>query len=148
MKDVIISIKGRQSYHETEEMDKVELITTGKYRHHGGETVFSYMESEMTGENSTFTVFRVSPQAAILTREGATTAQMIFEQGKKNIFLHETPWGTMTMGLDTRRLAHGLGESGGKMEIDYMIDIDSAVVGEHGLVIDIREPGKASEIAT
>jgi uncharacterized beta-barrel protein YwiB (DUF1934 family) len=140
MKDVIISIKGAQAPYMADE-DSIELITNGEYAHESGETVFSYMESEMTGMEGTRTTFRVSPHMVTLTREGTLNAQMVFEQGKKHLFLYETPHGAMSMGVDTRRLSTGLGDSGGEMEIDYTIDVDSVVVSENSFVISVREPG-------
>jgi len=144
MKDVIISIKGSQGMGRDfqDDAESIELITSGEYSHGGSETVFSYMESEVTGMEGTRTTFRVDPQMVTLTREGATNAQMVFEQGKKHVFLYETPYGATSMGVDTRRLTHGLDEGGGKMEIDYIIDVDSVVVSENSFVISVRASGE------
>jgi len=143
MKDVIISIKGLQGAGAdwADETDAIELITNGEYTHDGTEAEFSYMESEVTGMEGTRTTFRVSPQMVTLTREGSLNAQMVFEQGKKHVFLYETPYGAATMGIDTKRLRCGLGDTGGKMEIDYTIDLDSVVVSESSFVIHVRETG-------
>ena len=142
MKDVIISIKGTQGPYFDDEADRIELITSGEYTHEGTETVFSYMESEMTGMEGTRTTFRVNPQKVTLTREGTLNAQMVFEEGKKHLFLYETPYGATSMGVGTRRLRDRLGESGGEMEIDYTIDVDSVVVSENSFIISVRESGK------
>ncbi|MCL2563226.1 MAG: DUF1934 domain-containing protein [Oscillospiraceae bacterium] len=138
MRDVIISIKGAQRPYLAEE-DRVEFITGGEYWSDGTETMFTYMESEMTGMEGTRTTFRISPHSVVLTREGSTNAQMIFEQGKKHLFLYETPYGATSMGVDTRRLMTGLDASGGEMEIDYTIDVDSVVVSENSFIIRVRE---------
>ncbi|MCL2827274.1 MAG: DUF1934 domain-containing protein [Oscillospiraceae bacterium] len=145
MKDVIISIKGAQGMGRNlqDDAESVELITSGEYSHGGGETVFSYMESEVTGMVGTRTTFRIDPRMVTLTREGTTNAQMVFEQGKKHVFLYETPYGATSMGVDTRRLTHGLDEGGGKMEIDYIIDVDSVVISENSFVINVREPSES-----
>ena len=139
MKDVIISIKGTQAPHLADE-DSIELITGGEYRHDAPETVFTYLESEVTGMEGTRTTFHVRPDMVTLTREGATNAQMVFEPGKKHVFLYETPYGAMSMGVDTRRLVSALGADGGEMAIDYTIDVDSVVVSENSFVINVREP--------
>jgi len=141
MKDVIISIKGIQRPDLAEE-DSVEFITSGAYCHTGAETVFSYMESEITGMEGTRTTFRVRPEQVTLTREGSTNAQMVFERGKKRLFLYETPYGATAMGVNTRRIRTGLGTTGGEMEIDYAIDVDSVVVSENSFKISVREPSK------
>jgi len=141
MKDVIISIKGTQGHSPglTDEAEAIELITSGEYSHRDAETIFSYMESEMTGMEGTRTTFCVNPDKVTLTREGTLNTQMVFEQGKKHVFLYETPYGATSMGVDTRRLKSKLGEAGGKMEIDYVIDVDSVVVSENSFIISVRE---------
>lgn len=143
MKDVIISIKGLQGAgpHHSDETDAIELITSGEYAHTDTETKFSYMESEVTGMEGTRTTFRIEPRMVTLTREGTFNAQMMFEQGKKHVFLYETPYGAAAMGVDTKRLRCGLGDTGGILEIDYTIDLDSVVVSENSFVIQVREPG-------
>ena len=143
MKDVLISIKGLQGAgpYLVDETDTIELITSGEYAQEDAEIVFSYMESEMTGMEGTRTTFRISPHQVTLTREGTLNAQMVFEQGKKHVFLYETPFGATSMGVDTKRLVHNLGEQGGEMEIDYTIDVDSVIVSENSFIISVREAG-------
>ena len=147
MQEAIITIKGIQGAgpYLVDETDAIELITSGEYAHEGTETVFSYMESEMTGLEGTRTTFRVSPHKVTLTREGTLNAQMMFEQGKKHLFLYETPYGATAMGVDTRRLTCALGAEGGEMEIDYTIDVDSVVVSENSFVISVRKSGTGSK---
>ena len=123
-----------------DDADGVELITSGEYSHQGGKTVFSYMESEVTGMEGTRTTFQVDPKMVTLTREGTMNAQMVFEPGKKHVFLYETPYGATSMGVDTRRLTHGLGANGGDMQIDYIIDVDSVVISENSFIIHVRTP--------
>jgi len=145
MKDVIISIKGTQN---TGNDEAIEFITCGELWHEGAITAFSYMESEMTGLEGTCTTFRVSPERIILTREGTTNAEMVFEQGKKHVFLYETPHGVTSLGLDTRRLACQLGATGGDMELQYIVDIDSSIVSENSFSINVREPNSTPPTST
>lgn len=147
MKDVIISIKGIQGAGPdlTEETDAIELITSGEYAHSEEETVFSYMESEMTGMEGTRTTFRVGGKVVTLTREGTMNSQMVFQQGRKHVFLYETPYGSTSMGVDTHRIQAALDAGGGDMEIDYTIDVDSVVVSQNSFVIHVREPGQPQQ---
>lgn len=145
MKNVIISIQGRQQADGDAAPDNLEFITNGTYCHQNGEVTLSYMESEMTGMPGTRTTFRVRPDAVTLTREGQMNSQMIFQTGKKNVFLYETPYGAMSMGVHTRRMRQGLDEMGGKLELNYAIDVDNLIVSENSFVIKVRESGKEQE---
>lgn len=140
MKDVLISIKGIQdigNYTDSEE-DAIELVTSGKYSCEDGETVFFYMESEMTGMEGTKTTFRITPEVVTLEREGTTNSQMVFQKGKKHIFLYDTEFGSLAFGVNTRQLTSGLNGSGGDMRIDYTLDMDSVVVSQNSVVINVK----------
>jgi len=139
-KDVIISITGTES--EEFGGDSFELVTDGKYRFADGSGRFSYMESTLTGLIGTRTSFTVDRFGAVMLREGSQNSRMIFEEGKKHLFLYDTPFGSTTMGVNTSRLRSELGEHGGGMEIDYIVDFEHAVVGRHSLKIDVREQMK------
>ena len=65
---------------------------------------------------------------------------MEFEEGKKRYFPYETPFGSATMGLNTRRIVNRLGLHGGEIEIDYSVDMDQTVVGRNRFFIRVQEP--------
>ena len=143
MKDVIISITGSQ-YSTPEDGDAIELVTDGKYCFKNGSGRLTYQESELTGMAGTKTSFTFSPDEVVLSREGTLTSCMIFRQGTKNTFLYDTPYGSTTMGLDTHSIRSTLGEKGGEMEIDYIVDFDHAVVGRNKFKINVREQARGS----
>ncbi|MCL1828662.1 MAG: DUF1934 domain-containing protein [Oscillospiraceae bacterium] len=141
-KEVIISITGIQSSEEGEK-DAVELSTDGEYCFSEEEAMFSYMESELTGLEGTKTSFSVGPGGVVMSREGSLNSRMIFEEGKKHLFLYETPVGAITMGVKTRKIMSKLGEHGGDVEIDYVLDFDHVIVGHNKFRINVREQGAA-----
>ena len=136
-KDVIISIRGSEAGEFGG--DSFELVTDGKYLFENGSGRFSYMESPLTGLDGTRTSFTVDKCGIVMLREGNQNSRMVFEEGKKHLFLYDTPFGATTMGVNTSRVRSQLGEHGGGMEIDYVIDVEHAVVGRHNLKIDVRE---------
>ena len=140
MKDVIISIKGIQDTGGDYMMggDTIELVTGGLYSYNGKESVLSYQESEMTGMDGTRTTFSIRPDIITLTREGSINSQMVFQEGKKHIFAYNTEFGTTSMGVSTHRISEGMDQEGGKVEIDYTIDMDSTIVSQNTFIIDVR----------
>lgn len=137
-KNVIISIVGTQRDEEGNP-DSIELVTDGKYSFKDGHGFFSYMESSLTGLEGTRTTFVVSPMGVVMSREGTVNSQMVFEEGKKHYFLYDTPYGSATMGVNTHRVSARLGEHGGDMEIDYVVDFEHTVVGRNQFKINVRE---------
>jgi uncharacterized beta-barrel protein YwiB (DUF1934 family) len=100
------------------------------------------MESELTGLEGTKTSFSVGSTGVVMSREGNINSRMVFEEGRKHFFLYETQFGSATMGVDTLKIKNKLGEHGGDMEIDYVIDFDHAVVGRNQFKINVREQGE------
>lgn len=141
MKKVMISIRGTQQSEHGDD-DAIELITDGEYVYSAdGETTFTYMESELTGLEGTRTSFTILPDVVTMQREGKLNSRMVFEEGKKHLFLYDTPYGAATMGVNTNRIAARLGENGGDMEIDYILDFEHTVIGRNKFKINIREAG-------
>lgn len=138
MRDVIISITGVQN-DPNGDKDSVELVTTGQYGMENDEIRFTYEESELTGLDGTRTTFTINPMGVVLRREGSLNSEMVFQQGRKNFFLYETPYGSATMGVDTRRIDTQLDEHGGNLELDYDIDFNHTPMGRNKFKINVRE---------
>lgn len=138
MKNVIISIFGLQNLNG-DASDDVEFVTDGFYSFHDGIAEFSYLESELTGMEGTRTQFTASPGEVIITRDGSVSMQMTFREGQKHYFMYETPFGAITMGVDTMSILQSMGENGGKLEVKYMIDMERSVVSRNQFRINIRE---------
>lgn len=138
MKDAIISIIGTQR-DPNGETDSVELVTAGQYGFENGESRFTYMESDLTGLSGTETTFRISPMGVVMSREGSLNSEMIFQPGKKHFFLYQTPYGSATMGVDTRMLRHSMNEHGGQLELDYDINFEHSLIGRNQFKINVKE---------
>ena len=138
MKDMVISITGVQ-----QGQNAVEMVTQGQYGVERDKICLSYDESALTGMEGTRTSITVSPNRVEMQREGRNNSQMIFQEGEKHYFLYETPFGSATMGLDTRRIRTELGLHGGNIEIDYTIDLEQSVVGRNRFFIRVEEPKKS-----
>jgi Uncharacterized protein conserved in bacteria len=136
-KDVIISIKGKQSADGDDGI--YEFVTNGTYKYTDSDYEFTYMESELTGLEGTKTTFHINEEQVMLTREGSVNSQMLFESGKKHYFLYETPYGAATLGVNTHRVKSGLNEHGGDVELSYAVDVDSVTLGKNDFMINIRE---------
>ena len=137
-KDVVISIKGMQKYVDSDP-DTIELVTAGRLHREGESYTLSYQESELTGLEGTTTVFRIQGQQVTLVREGEVNSLMVFEEGQRHLSMYETPYGALSVGINTRRMKTDLSPSGGDIEIDYAIEIDHAVAGQNQFQIDVRE---------
>lgn len=137
-KKVIITVTGSQTFQD-QEQDHTELITEGEYSYRGGRGMIRYEESEITGMEGTTTQFRFTPQEVIITRKGALSSKMVFVEGKQNVFLYNTPYGSATLGIDTHKITSSLNEQGGELDIDYTMHFDRMMATRNRFTIKIKE---------
>ena len=138
MKDVIISVTGIQNGRHGP--DSMQLITAGQYGVDADEIRLTWEESELTGLEGTRTSITVQPKSVKVSREGETNSTLEFEEGRKSYFLYETPFGSATMGLNTRKIYTRLGLHGGDMLIDYTLDVDQTIIGRNRFYVQVQEP--------
>ena len=87
-----------------------------------GSGTISYLESELTGMEGTFTSIHYTPQGAHLERTGNLVSTMDFTPGVRNTFAYDTPYGSATVGLETLEYTPALSETGGTLNIVYVVD--------------------------
>ena len=134
--NVIISIKGKQVNENGP--DEMELVTEGRLICNDKGVLVSYQESELTGLQGTTTMLRINGPVVTLLREGTVNSQMVFEEGRRHLSMYETPYGSMSVGINTRRVKNTIGETGGDLEIDYAIEIDNLMVGRNFFSMNVK----------
>ena len=134
---VMLSIRGEQ-YFDDVDPDSTELMTEGTMTMGDGQIRLTYKESELTGMEGTTTTFIVEGKRVTLLRTGAVNSQMIFEEGEQHTSLYETPFGELTVDIQTSKLLHNLSERGGLMEIKYSIAVEHTVTGRNCFKIRVR----------
>ena len=138
MKDVIIDINSRFNLEEEEE-DQLQFTTDGFYLLEGDTACISYFESEVTGMEGTRTSLFVMPDQVVVDREGTVTNRLVFREGLQTSFLYQTPYGETTLGMRTRRIDKDMGEGGGNVDIEYVVDLGHSMVSRNRFQISVRE---------
>ena len=139
-----ISIKGMQQY-EGALPDAVELVTAGRLARDGTGYTLSYQESELTGLDGTLTTIQVDGEQVTLMRVGEFNSQLVFQEGRRHLSVYNTPYGAMSVGVNTRHLLAELSDRGGDIEVDYFIEIDHALAGRNVFRISVKEAEKGLE---
>jgi uncharacterized beta-barrel protein YwiB (DUF1934 family) len=134
---VMLSIRGEQ-YFDDVDPDATELMTEGTLTLREENLYLAYQESELTGMEGTTTTFAVEGPRVTLMRTGSVNSQMVFEEGKQHTSLYETPFGELTVDIQTSKLIHNLSERGGLMEIKYSIAVEHTVTGRNCFKIRVR----------
>ena len=134
---VMLSIRGEQ-YFDGIDPDATELMTEGTMTLTENGMVLAYEETALTGMEGTTTRFQIRGPRVILTRSGTVNSQMVFEEGRQHTSLYETPFGELSVDIQTSVLKHNLTERGGLMEIKYSIAVEHTVTGRNCFKIRVR----------
>ena len=134
---VLLSIRGEQ-YFDGVDPDETELMTEGTMTFTEEDIVLSYEESELTGMEGTTTTFEVKGPRVTLRRSGSVNSQMVFEEGRQHTSLYETPFGELSVDIQTSELRHNLTQRGGLMEIKYSIAVEHTVTGRNCFKIRVK----------
>lgn len=134
---VMLSVRGEQ-YFDGVDPDETELMTeaTMEVTEEGLRIV--YEESSLTGMEGTTTTYLISGPRVTLLRQGTVESQMVFEEGRQHTSLYGTPFGELTVDIQTSRLRHNLTERGGVMEIRYSIAVEHVVTGKNCIKVRVR----------
>ena len=67
-----------------------------------------------------------------LIRTGTFPSHMLFSEDERHIGLYQTPIGQdMTIATHTSHVSNTVGENGGRLVIDYTVEVDNSLMGEH-----------------
>ena len=135
--DVVLAIRGRQSY-EDQEPDVIELTTDGTMEFRDGGWDISYEETALTGMEGVTTVFRVEPDKVILTRTGKLRSQMIFQKDVIHESLYQMDFGAMMIAVCAQFLYFDITPEGGMIDLVYHIEIENSACGTVDYHLDIR----------
>jgi len=134
---ILLSVRGEQ-YYEGVDPDATELMTEGTLTVTPEGLRIAYEETELTGMQGTTTAFEVCGPTVTLTRSGKVNSQMVFEKGRQHTSLYETPFGELTVDIQTSELRHNLTARGGVMEIRYSIAVEHTVTGRNCFKLRVR----------
>lgn len=140
MNNAVIKIRSTQGL-EYAKPDEIEFITDGEYLHDESGTLIRYMESELTGLTGTETAVSIRGSEIIVRRRGMLNSRMEFREGEKSRFLYDTQFGSATLSVDTKKIRTRSDPTGCDIQIDYIVDMDHAVVSRNSLNLNVKRVG-------
>ena len=137
MKEVVLSIQGKQKYSD-QEPEVIELVTGGTMEFVDGGWNISYEESALTGLEGVTTTFRVEPDKVTLTRTGKLNSQMIFQKGVPHESLYQMEFGALMITVEATFMYFDIIPEGGTIDLSYAISIENSEAGMIDYHLDIR----------
>jgi uncharacterized beta-barrel protein YwiB (DUF1934 family) len=133
-KRAIISVTSKQMG----DSDEIKVVTPGTF--YAKDDVFyaEYAETELSGMEGTTTTMKIKPHKFSLIRQGSTNTEMEFDKKEKSVSMYNTPYGTLELKIETKKLDVMVDEEGGDIYIKYMLSIVGQEVLDTTLKINIR----------
>lgn len=138
-KEVLVTIKGLQySIESTEEDDqRIETLNRAVYAYRNGHDYLSF--EECFDENiSVKNLIKFDERFLEVNKRGAYSVHMLFEEGKKNYTNYNTPFGSLTVGIDTHKITVERGEDEISVCVSYGMEINYAFIADSEIEIHIQ----------
>ena len=134
----IVSIKGLQEYDKEDENTDISLTTEAEFELQDGVYFIDYEESEITGLEGTKTSIEIGDNYVSLLRNGSVNTQMLFMKDRKTSSYYNTPYGDFMIGIFTDNLDIDITNNGGRVNVDYYLDINNSRTSKNNFEIEIR----------
>lgn len=135
-KDIILTISGLHD-NEGETDAPIETMTPGQYFFKNGKHYVVYDEVLEGLEGSMKSTIKFSEKEVELIRNGAATARMVFQPGKENQIIYQTPMGPLSISLYTEEIHTKIEEEKIYLKIDYSLKTEGTVVSESLVQIEV-----------
>lgn len=140
-KDVLLSICSTQQFEGCDE-ETIDLMTQARFYERGGKFYISYEESELTGLLGTRTTVKIDGDTVTMMRTGTYPSEMLFSKNQRHVGLYHTEFGAITISTHTNELINTISEDGGELEIDYTVEVDQSMVGNHHFRMSVKPTGQ------
>ena len=136
-KEVMITIRGLQSGPDTEG-EPIEMTTTGEYFYKNNKHYILY-EEVMDGETATTkNRIKIANGYMELTKSGLLSVTMVFEEDKKHVAHYTTPYGTLLMGIEAKKVDITESENEILIAVDYALELNEEHAADCDIQITIR----------
>ena len=129
-KDVWLGISSTQEF-EGCPPEHIDLVTQARLYKRNGKFYISYEESELTGLEGTRTTVKLDGKMVTMIRKGTYASEMFFAENQRHVGLYHVGGAALTITTHTSRVDNRIGEDGGRLIIDYSVEIDNNLAGQH-----------------
>lgn len=134
VKNAVITVQSRVSVED----DLIEVITPGKFHITKSGFKVEYDETKLSGMEGTKTTMVIKDKYFKLNRVGTTETNMEFEKDTQSVSLYKTPFGAMSVVIDTKNLEIDVDDNGGTIHILYTLNVEGQQLIETDLNVVIK----------
>lgn len=139
-KEVLVKITGLQSIEDAQD-DSVEIITPADYYKKNGKHYIIYDELQEGSSDITKNMIKLGADVLDITKRGVTNTHMLFEKDKKNMSYYYTPFGSILVGIDAKKIDVQESENSINVKVDYALEINYEHMADCKITMDIWSKG-------
>lgn len=133
-KNAVVTVQSRVSVED----DIIEVITPGKFYIGKNGYKVEYDETKLSGMEGTKTTMIIRDGYFKLNRVGTTETNLEFEKNTQSVSLYKTPFGAMSVIVDTKDLEISMDDNGGTIHIVYTLNVEGQQLIETDLNVFIK----------
>lgn len=135
-KEVLVKISGLQFAGEAEN-EPVEVITTGDYYKRNGKHYILYDEIIEGFSEPTKNIIKLGEDMLDITKKGTTNVHMMFEKNRKNVTYYYTPYGSLLIGIDAKKVEVQEDEHKIDVKVDYALEVNYEHMADCSITMNI-----------
>lgn len=132
----IINVKGTQIVEGDENI--TEITSEGTFEIKDGYPVIRYTESDSDGSRVMAKLSVLDEKSFVFERRGDISTKMVIEVGTRHNCAYSTPYGELMLGICGKTLVNEIDNDGGYLKLSYTIDINSSLMSENEIEINIK----------
>ena len=136
-KDVWISLRGLQ-FSGDESEDNIESSVSGTYYEKNGKHYVIYEEVIEGLQKPVMNKLKFGEHFLELSRSGSLSVSMMFEENKKHMADYHTPYGKLTLGIDTKKFRMVNETDKMRLDIEYTLEENNEYLAGCKILIEIR----------
>lgn len=137
-KDVLLAIKGLQ-FNAAADETNIQTITAAEYYLRNNSHFVIYDEVTEGTEQNTKNIIKLKDKSLELTKKGFVNVHMLFEENSKNLTNYSTPFGSILIGIDTKRVTILEEEKQILCNVDYALEINYEFLADCKISLEISE---------
>lgn len=137
-RDVFLSVSGMQLGQDGADAEPIETVMPGVYYEKDGRHYVLYEEAVEGVESPVKNTVKFGGGCLELVRRGAVNVRMVFEENKKNTANYQVPYGSIPLGIDTKKIHIARTSDRIVVHVDYILDIGCGFLTDCRLRMDIR----------
>lgn len=135
-KDVLIHVRGMQIIDAEAGTEPIEIIVPGQYFFRNGNHYLRYEEQFEEFGEPTINYIKMTPHSLEVQKHGPVNMSMIFEEGRRDMSIYSTPFGTFQMGIVATSLDMNADDTGIHIQVEYSLEINDEHMSDCSVTIE------------